>query len=413
MKKLLILGTGVDQIEGIKEARELGLYTVGLDGNSYSDGAKLVDEFYKVNIKNINEVLEFVRNYPKPVDGVIAFGVDIPEILAKVAEERGVYYQLPYERAKVSKNKFLSKQIMENAGVNVPPFKGVGSLEDLKEFIKEFGFPVVLKPVDNSASRGVLYLTEKVDLEWAFNESLKFVNDKSFFPSLIVEKFIEGQQLSTESIIQGKKIYTVGLSDRNYELLEKYAPLIVENGGDLPPKLTHFKSYGEMIEKIDEQIERVVKAFDSGNGTVKGDIVIDGEGKVWVIEAAFRLSGGLFSAIEIPVNTGIDFLKKAIELQLTGETEVKDLNYRVENFVRLRYIFSERKKGLIKNLEVPKLDNAIFKVYSKVGTDLEKLYKLYKLPLTKLVGYVVWDRTREGLRKREEEILKKLEIVVE
>ena len=95
MGTLLILGTGTDQVEGILEAKKLGLYTVGLDGNEKSDGVSLVDEFYKVNIKNMDEVLDFVRSYPKPVDGVIAFGVDIPEILAKVAEERNLYYQIP------------------------------------------------------------------------------------------------------------------------------------------------------------------------------------------------------------------------------------------------------------------------------------------------------------------------------
>ncbi|MDQ7032800.1 MAG: ATP-grasp domain-containing protein, partial [Desulfonauticus sp.] len=406
-------GTGTDQIEGIEEAKRLGFYTVGLDGNPNSDGANLVDEFYKVNIKSIEEVLAFIRSYRKKLDGVIAFGVDIPEILAKIAEERGPYYQLSFENAKASKNKFLAKQLLKEAGVNVPPYVGVKDISDLEDFIKEYGYPVVLKPVDNSASRGVLYLTEKIDLDWAFNESLKFVNDKSFSPPLIVEKFIEGQQLSTESIIHNGKVYTVGLSDRNYELLEKYAPLIIENGGDLPPKLFYHDSYQDMIEKIDEQIKKVVEAFNSKNGTIKGDIVVDEKGKVWVIEVAFRLSGGLFSTLEIPLNTGINFLRKAIEIQLNGETDTECLNYRVKNFVRLRYLFSEKKKGVVKDLEVPKWENVIFKVYSKVGTDLGELYNLYKLPLTKLVGYVVWDSTKEKVEKREKEILEKLKIVID
>ena len=413
METLLILGTGTDQVEGILEAKKLGLYTVGLDGNEKSDGVSLVDEFYKVNIKNMDEVLDFVRSYPKPVDGVIAFGVDIPEILAKVAEERNLYYQIPYEKAKLSKNKFLSKQIMEKEGINVPPYKGIGKLSELREFISEFDFPVVLKPVDNSASRGVLYLTENVDLEWAFSESLKYVNDKSFSPPLIVEKFIEGQQLSTESIICDGKVYTVGLSDRNYELLERYAPLIVENGGDLPPKLIQFSSYEELIERIDEQIERVVRVFGSGNGTVKGDIVVDKEGKVWVIEAAFRLSGGLFSTLEIPINTGINFIRKAIEIQLTGRCDTGDLIYRVENVVRLRYVFTEEKSGNLRKLEIPEVENAVFKVYCQPGMDIGRLHEIYKLPLIKLMGYIVWGKSRSEVEEREKEILSKIKVSVE
>jgi len=412
METLLILGTGTDQVEGILEAKKLGLYTVGLDGNEESEGASLVDEFYKVNIKKMNEVLNFIRNYPKPINGVIAFGVDIPEIIAKVAEEKRLYYQLPYGMGKLSKNKYLSKQLMEDAGVNVPPYRGISNLTELKRFISEFGFPVVLKPVDNSASRGVLYLTENVNLEWAFKKSLEYVNDKSAFPPLIAEKFIKGQQLSTESIICNGKIYTIGLSDRNYELLEKYAPLIVENGGDLPPKLTHFKSYKELIGKIDEQIEKAVKAFNSKNGTVKGDIVIDNSGKVWVIEVAFRLSGGLFSTLEIPINTGVNFIRKAIKIQLTGKCDTEDLTYKVKNFVRLRYIFTEKKSGKLENLKIPNVENAIFKVYCKQGTDISRLYEIYKLPLVKLIGYIVWGKSKREVEEREREILNKLKVKV-
>ena len=413
LKTLLVLGTGTDQVEGILEAKKLGLYTVGLDGNEKSEGAFIVDEFHKVNIKNINAVLNFVKNYPKQIDGVIAFGVDIPEILSKVAEERGLYYQVPYEVAKISKNKLLAKQVMEKEGVNVPPYRGISEVQELEKFISEFGFPVVLKPVDNSASRGVLYLTEKTNLDWAFRESLKYVVDKSFHPPLIVEKFIKGQQLSTESIICNGKIYTVGLSDRNYELLEKYAPLIIENGGDLPPKLVHFKNYQELIEQINKELEKVVKAFNCGNGTVKGDVVIDESGKVWIIEVAFRLSGGLFSTLEIPINTGINFIKKAIEIQLTGKCSTDDLVYSVKNAVRLRYVFAENKQGKVKDIKLPNVENAIFKVYCPPGTSIEKLYEIYKLPLAKLAGYVIWGKTRKEVKSLDEEVRKNLKVVVE
>ena len=53
----------------------------------------------------------------------------------------------------------------------------------------------------------------------------------------MIEKYIEGPQLSTESIIINGKCYTIGFSDRNYEYLNKFSPYIIENGGDLPSAL--------------------------------------------------------------------------------------------------------------------------------------------------------------------------------
>ncbi len=343
MKNLLILGTGKDQVFGIEKAKEMGLYTVGLDINEFSDGAKLVDKFYKVNIKDEKEVVEFIEKYNKPIDGVIAFGVDIPEILAKVAELRGVFYYTDYETALLSKDKYKAKKRMEEYGVRLPQFSKIETFDDLDKKMKDFGHPCVLKPVDNSGARGVLRIIEDVDLKWAFEHSKSF--SKSGY--LILEEFLYGMQISSESFVIDDKIYTVGLSERNYEFLGKFAPFIIENGGDLPPPLTD-----KQKEEIDEQISKCAKAFGVKNGIIKGDLVIH-DGEVFVIEVALRLSGGHFSSVEIPLNTGADFLQYAILLSLGKKIDPNDLRYTVKKYVALRYVFPN-KKGTIKKLGFPK-----------------------------------------------------------
>ncbi len=412
MKTLLILGTGTDQVEGIIEAKKLGLYTIGLDWNEKSEGAGIVDEFYKVNVKDLKDVAQFLDFYSKPIHGVIAFGVDIPDVLAFAAEKLNCYFQLDFEKAKLSKNKYEAKKLLSENGVKVPPFAPVFSLEDIVLFAEKHGYPVVLKPVDNSGSRGVLLIEEDTNINWAFEHSSRFVRDRSLKPFLMVEKFISGRQLSTESIIIDGRLFTVGLSDRNYELLKETKPFIVENGGDLPPRLTTpFKGYDDLIAAVDQELSKAVKAFSSGNGTIKGDIVIDEDGNVWIIEVAFRLSGGLFSTIEIPKNTGINFIRKAIEIQLDGRCSAEDLCYRIENFVRLRYIFAEKEEGVVKSIRLPQIDNAIFKVYCKEGESISSL-KIFELPKSKLLGYVVWGKTEQDMLNVERQVLEGLKIEV-
>jgi len=342
MKKLLVLGTGKDQVFGIEKAIEMGLYTIGLDMNELSDGAKFVDEFYKINIKNDGEVVDFLKNYNRPIDGVIAFGVDIPDILAKAAELRNLPYYTNYKTACISKDKYLAKERMKGCGVDLPIYRKIKNFDELKQTVKDFGYPCVLKPTDNSGARGVLRLTEDIDLRWAFENSISFSGNKR----LILEEFLDGVQLSTESFIVDGKVYTVGIAERNYEFLEKFSPYIVENGGDLPPELTD-----EQRGEIDGQILKCAKAFDVKNGIIKGDLVLHG-GKIFIIEVALRLSGGHFSSIEIPLNTGVDFLKYAILMSLNEAIETDELVFKLEKYVSLRYIFPY-KKGIIKNLEFP------------------------------------------------------------
>ncbi len=342
MKKLLILGTGKDQVFGIEKAKEMGLYTIGLDLNEFSDGVKLVDEFYKVNIKDESEVIAFLKRYEKPIDGVIAFGVDIPEILARVAEIKDVCYYTDYNTALISKNKYKAKKRMEEYGVKLPKFSEIETFEELIREIKKFGYPCVLKPVDNSGARGVLRITEDIDLKRAFEYSKAF----SKSGSLILEEFLDGLQISSESFVIDSKVYTIGLAERNYEFLDRFAPFIIENGGDLPPPLTD-----KQREEINEQILKCAEAFGVKKGIIKGDLVLHG-GKIFIIEVALRLSGGHFSSIEIPLNTGVDFLKYAILISLNEAIETDELVFKLEKYVSLRYIFPY-KKGTIKNLEFP------------------------------------------------------------
>ena len=65
-----------------------------------------------------------------------------------------------------------------------------------------------------------------------FKSSKSFSNKKK----IILEEYLKGQQLSTESIISNYNVKTVGISDRNYEFLKRFEPNIIENGSDLPSK---------------------------------------------------------------------------------------------------------------------------------------------------------------------------------
>jgi biotin carboxylase len=129
----------------------------------------------------------------------------------------------------------------------------------------------------------------------------------------MVEQYLSGPQVSTESVVVDGHCFTPGFSDRNYEYLERYAPFFIENGGDLPSHLPP-----DIQQKVKDLVARAAAALGVTNGTVKGDIVVH-DGEPYVIELAARLSGGFFCTREIPLNTGVDFVGAAIRVAL-GET---------------------------------------------------------------------------------------------
>lgn len=197
---------------------------------------------------------------------------------------------------------------------------------------------MVLKPVDSRGSRGVIRLDAASDLDWAYNTSL----ENSPTGRVMVEAYLDGPQISTESIVIGGKCYTSGFSDRNYEYLERYAPYFIENGGNLPSHLDDATQAA-----VCDLVEEAAAAMGITDGTVKGDIAL-ANGKPYVIELAARLSGGYFCTLIIPLNTGVDFVGNTIRLALGEPIKTSDLEPQFQQPMVQRYIFPEA--GEIKSI---------------------------------------------------------------
>ena len=57
MKKLLIVGTGFGQLPMVNYCKNNGIFTIGVDINDKSRGAKLVDRFYQVDVTDIDRII--------------------------------------------------------------------------------------------------------------------------------------------------------------------------------------------------------------------------------------------------------------------------------------------------------------------------------------------------------------------
>ena len=138
-----------------------------------------------------------------------------------------------------------------------------------------------------AGARGVLLIDKNTELEWAFSEAKKYGSTGK----IILEEFVNGLQLSTESFLRNGKVFTPAISERNYEFLERFFPYFIENGGTIPANLT-----SNMKNKIDKLISDGAMALGVKEGIVKGDIVIKSDGTPMIIELALRLSGGWLSS---------------------------------------------------------------------------------------------------------------------
>lgn len=312
-KKLLILGAGKEQVVAITTAKRKGIRTIALDMNPNADGAVFADEFFAVSTRDINAILELLKDYRGKIDGVMTIASDIPHCVSAAAE----FLKVPHISRNVAEiciDKFRMKETLAKHGVNIPRYAKIKSVEEFKAFIAQVGYPVVIKPVDNSGARGVLRVTESIDLHWAFDYARGF----SYSGDVEAERFIAGQQISTEGLMFEGVFHTTGFADRNYTRLEETVPYMVEDGGDIPSVLT-----ASQQKRVIAEFEKAVRALGIDWGPAKGDMVFGADGKAYVVEIAARLSGGNFCYDKVPWSTGVDIVDILIDMAVGNEVDAQ------------------------------------------------------------------------------------------
>ena len=367
LKTLLLISGGVESTPGIQLAKEMGLYVVVSDGSPTAPGFKYANDTIIASTYDVKETVQKAKQYHETVrkiDGVMCIASDVPLTVASVAQELALP-GIPITSAELAMDKMAMKIKFQNDDIPVPNFEQIENKNQLEDIVKDWGYPVVIKPVDSRGARGVLRLTKKNDLEWAWNHS----KENSPTGRVMVEKYLDGPQISTESMMIDGKCYTVGFSDRNYEYLEKYAPYIIENGGDLPSYLSN--AIQESVKKL---VEKAALSMGIENGIVKGDIVVHNN-KPYVIELAARLSGGYFCTHEIPMNTGVDLVGNAIKMATGEKIDPDDLKPKFNKNICQRYIFP--KHGIINEINgLGELENnssiKYFNLHAKLGDKIEE-----------------------------------------
>jgi len=365
-KNLLILSGGTEAVEGINIAKKMGLKTIVCDGNKNAPGKYIADEFLLGNIYDPDEIKRVIRKYSKKksIDGVITIASDAVRSVSTVVE----LLNLPGNDMKtsiLSTDKLKMKKLFKKNSIPIPRFVGIKTKKELGMWIKAFD-NAVLKPVDSRGSRGVIRVNRYSDIGSVFNYSKKFSPSQK----LILEEWVDGKQLSSESLVIGGKTHLCGIADRNYSNLKNTFPYVIEDGGNTPTIL-----YSKIKDELQIIMDSVAKSFRIKNGVLKGDLVLKNN-HLYVIEVATRLSGGFFSTVSIPLVYRINLVEKAILLALGLEITPPPRNLKHYCYEANRYIFPE--KGTIQKITKPiikKLPKYVthFEINANVGDRIETI----------------------------------------
>lgn len=327
---IIFLGASQDQVAGIRKCQEMGYKVLAFDANPRSPGFLVADASSDISTHDVAAIKEACDPGFKPA-GVMTMGSDIPHIVAELAQHFGVP-SVSMETAKWCTDKQLTMMRLFYSEPPVPHarFGLTLSPSTARAFGERCGWPIVTKPSDRSGSRGVYRLGPDDDVEKWWLRSKAW----SYSGEVIVEEWVEGRQLSTETVMLGGKAVATYISDRNYEHLETFAPLVIENGGWMPTALTR-----DEHREVEQVIEQAANALGIRDGIAKGDLVYHPTRGPVVIEMACRLSGGDMSESLIPLAHGYDIIGAAVRFS-TGKWRLGNLQHEVpDRVICNRYFF--------------------------------------------------------------------------
>lgn len=230
---------------------------------------------------------------PRPLvdqrfDGILAAG-DAPAAVASIiAAGQGIPFHRP-DAVAAARNKFEARRRFAAAGLPVPRFHRLPL--DSSTPTPPARYPVVLKPLGLSASRGVIRANNDNEFGAAFARIRALLerpeirqHRQEMDRYIQVEEFIPGREYALEGLMTDGKLSIVAIFDKPDPLDGPY----FEESIYVTPSRASESDQANMIAAVD----RAVHALGLNHGPIHAEARFNNAG-VWMLEVAPRPIGGL------------------------------------------------------------------------------------------------------------------------
>lgn len=302
-KKLLVLGGSSYMIDPVLKAKSMGIYTIVTDLHGIEKApAKLVaDEYWDISLMAYDQLVPKIKE--RGVDGIFT-GFTDAFLLAyqHLCELTGLPCYATKEVFEVTMDKAKFKQLCRDNGVPVIPEYDLATFDP--NIITEKN-KVIIKPVDNSGSNGVILCEKPGDFERCLEYALSFSTKKQ----VVIEKYMELDSISASYTIQDGVISLSTLDDR-------YVHKSKDAGSVTCAGIYPSKYYDSYLEKMNGKMISMYQKAGLKNGVLAVQFFTDGN-EYYVMEMGHRISGGQHYTYSLEEN-GVSALECLIHFAVTG-----------------------------------------------------------------------------------------------
>jgi biotin carboxylase len=234
-KRVLVVGTTSDYINHICKhypRRALFITDPAERAAAVETDPAPADEL-RSDLQDSRRVLDDLKTHLSrwrmEISGVACYDCESLGLAAGLAAQ----FALPFPAAAAvaaSRNKFLSKQIWQKAGVPCPPTGVVRNLSDALKFMDRFAKPVIIKPLTGSGSELLFKCHNRRDCSHAIDtiglQLAAHANSRMYRPEaggavimdplqdFVIETFIDGREYSCDFLLDAEQVEIIRLAKK-------------------------------------------------------------------------------------------------------------------------------------------------------------------------------------------------------
>ncbi|MBZ7936502.1 ATP-grasp domain-containing protein [Campylobacter sp. B0100352/1] len=302
----------------------------------------LANYFHPISIADKEKILELAIKFN--IVGVATAATELGNLTACYIGEKLNLGTNSYECAKNTTDKSLMKKVFEKYNINHAKYFILKDEKDLEQITQ---FPIIIKPSDRSAGRGVVKVFDKENLKKRYHEA----KDLSYNKIVLAEEVLKGRQFSVETISSHGKHQIVAITEE-YLREGEFADDFLETQHLVPARISK-----EENQAITRTIIHTLDAFKIQFGASHIEIKLENlfcnnkkEYKVSLIEIATRVGG--WRDVLVYHSYDIDYLQLLIQSSL--KQELKKVNTKAENFCLVKMIFTKEDYEFYKKLKALK-----------------------------------------------------------
>ena len=354
----------------IQAAEKLGIKTLIASEGKHSIISAYAQGIHLDFTAESDIVFEELKQALKDFDimGVIATDDYTTGLAAKIARQLGLPHNNP-DAVQLTQRKDLARECLQRHGVTKPAHRRLDLNEDIKKQLDDLVFPVVIKPVGLSASRGVIRANDHTELQQAIERVQRLllsINDldEDVKRYLLIEEFIAGDEVAVEAILSHGELSILTIFDKPEPL---NGPYFEESYYITPTGLNQ-----SLQQKVQSELQAACQAYGLSEGPVHAECRIR-DNKVFIIEIAARTIGGLCGRL-LSFGTGFS-LEELVLKQAMGQSIVLEKTDQAAGVLMIpipKAGVLKRVEGLLEAQRVPFVD--------EVNVQIREGHELIPLP---------------------------------